>query len=195
MHKSFYLIMLIVISFLEGCGTVAIKSTPPEAEVSILLPGKEDQKLLGKTPYNVDVGDLAEAAEDGSMVLMLSKEGYLPKYYVVPNLSGGDLKIEAILQPNLRSNYQKVNKIVALLFRAERMIKENRLDEAVKLADEVKGLNANIAAAYHITGTVLFLKKDINQSRFEWVRSLELDPQNNEARRMLTLIDKKLKKG
>lgn len=175
-----------------GCGTVAVRSSPPEAEVSVILPGKETAKTLGKTPYNTDLSSISEVVNEGTIVLVVEKRGYVPQQFVVPNLSSGALEIEANLLPNLPSNYQEVNKIIALTLKGERFLLENRLKEALETAEEIKKLNENISSAYELEATAQFLQNDFQKSRFAWVRALELEPNNPEAQTMLAQVEQKL---
>lgn len=175
-----------------ACGTVAVRSSPPEAEVSVVLPGKETGKVLGKTPYTADLASLSELVNEGTIVLVVEKRGYMPQQFVVPNLSGGNLDIQANLLPNLPSNYQEVNKIIALTLKAERYILESRLKEALETAAEIKRLNENIATAYEIEATAHFLGNDLQRSRFAWIRALELEPNNPEAQTMLAQVEQRL---
>lgn len=177
---------------LAACGTVAVRSSPPEAEVSVMIPGKEAPRSLGKTPYNADLSTLNDIVNEGAIVLIIEKRGYISQQYVVPNLSSGELDIEANLLPNLPSNYQEVNRIIALTLKAERFILENRLKEALETADEIKKLNENVASAYEIEATAYFLQNDFQKSRFAWVRALELEPNNPEAQTMLAQVEQKL---
>lgn len=185
-------ILTLLIGLLSACGTVAVRSSPPEAEVSVVLPGKETAKTLGKTPYTADLSNLSEIVNEGTIVLVVEKRGYVSQQFVVPNLSSGALEIQANLLPNLPSNYQEVNKIIALTLKAERFILENRLKEALEASDEIKKLNENISTAFEIEGTVHFLQSDWQKSRFSWIRALELEPNNPEAQTMLAQVEQKL---
>lgn len=187
-----FLSFTVLAGFLTACGTVAVRSSPPEADVSVILPGKETPKTLGKTPYNSDLSSLSEIVNEGTIVIVVEKRGYVPQQFVVPNLSSGALEIEANLLPNLPSNYQEVNKIIALTLKGERFILENRLKEALETADEIKKLNENISSAYELEATAQFLKNDLQKSRFAWVRALELEPNNPEAQTMLAQVEAKL---
>jgi tetratricopeptide (TPR) repeat protein len=189
-HRRLYI--LVLSSICLSCGTVKIRSTPPEADVLILLPGKAEPKQLGKTPFESQVNALSTEVNNGTIILIVQKQGYFPNHFIVPNLSGGELEIETSLKPNLHADYTEINRMVTLLFRAERMIKEKRFDDAIKAADELQAINENLAAAYHVKGTVFLLKNDLTKSRFEWKRAVELEPSNNEAQQMLKLIDQNL---
>ncbi len=194
MAKQPFRIIGILAAIFSGCGTMQVRSTPPEAEVGVILPGKESIKVLGKTPFVAEISDLEDMVNEGTIVVVISKQGYLPQNFVVPNLSG-KLEIEANLSPNIPGNYQEINNIVALVLSAERALMEKRFDEALNQVKELKKINQNISSAYELEGTALFLQKDLKNSRYAWIRALELNPNNPEARNMLALIERELAKG
>ncbi len=147
---------------------------------------------LGKTPIEIPTSKLNEAVDKGSVVIVVDREGYLPQRFVVPNLTGGDLRVEATLLPMFDTNYQELNNVINMVLKAERLLLEKRLDEALVTANEIKKVNENVATAYEIEGTVQFLKNDYRASRFAWLRAVELDPNNPESRSMLGVVEQKL---
>lgn len=181
-----------VMLFICSCGTVSIKSSPPEADVLVLLPGKETPQSLGKTPFNADLSQLEKAVNDGTIVLLLQKPGYITQQFIVPNLAGGKLDIDTNLLPTLPSNFREVNKIVSLTLKAERHLLQKQFDEALKTSAEIKKLNENVASAFEIEATVHFLENRLEKSRYAWIRTLELDPDNPEAQAMLATVEKRM---
>jgi hypothetical protein len=175
-----------------ACGTVSVISNPPEAEVSIILPGKESLKPLGKTPLELEITKLEEAVDKGTVVIVVERDGYLPQRFVVPNLSSTSLNIEATLVPMYDTNYKELNDMISKVLNAERLVLEKRLDEALLTSNEIKSINENVAVAYEIEGTVYFLKSEFTKSRFAWLRAVELDPNNAESKTMLEIVEKKM---
>lgn len=175
-----------------GCASISIHSNPPEATVELRVPGVDAPKNLGKTPFETNISQLENVINNGPIVISVSKPGYISQNFVVPNLVNGKLKLDTTLTPNLPSNYAEVNRIVSLSFQAERFILEKRFDEALKVAESIKNLNENVASAFHIEGTVFYLKNELEKAKFAWIRSLELEPNNAEAKGVLQQIEKKL---
>jgi len=185
-------LVLSLLLLATGCGTLTVRSSPPEADVGIILPGRETPKMIGQTPYSASFSELKDSVNQGTVVVVVQKRGYIPQKFVIPNLGSGNLELEASLLPNLPSNYQEVNRVVALTLRAERLILEQRFDEALEVASEIKGINENVASAFEIEGTVHFLQREFDKSRFAWIRALELDPNNPEGQSMLTRVEEQL---
>jgi tetratricopeptide (TPR) repeat protein len=174
---------------LFACGTVAIRSNPSEAEVSLMQPGRSDPKPLGKTPYEGKLGDLGSAANSGPIVIQIKKPGFITQNLYVPNASGSRIEFDTNLKPINPGSFADMNKIVKLVLQAEREIMTKQVDEALKTAAAIKIMNDNIAAAWEIEGAANFVKGDLTKAKLAWQRSLEIDPENPETVKMLSTID------
>ena len=172
-----------------ACGTVAIRSNPSEAELSLMQPGRADPKPLGKTPYEAKLGDLGSAANSGPIIIQIKKPGFITQNLYVPNASGSRIEFDTNLKPVNPGSFADMNKIVKLVLQAEREIMTKQVDEALKTAAAIKAMNDNIAAAWEIEGAANFVKGDITKAKLAWQRSLEIDPENPETVKMLSTID------
>lgn len=188
---KFYVRYLAFYSIIIGCGSIKIKSTPEEAEISVLTSKKGEQKILGKTPFEKDFSDLEDLINSGPVVLSIKKTGYREKRLIIPNISS-TLEIDTTLSPNMAGDYKDINNIVALVLNAERLLMSGRHQEALKASEKIKSINPNIASAYEISGSAFFFLKKFKEARFEWQRALELDSGNPEAEKILSLIEKTL---
>ncbi len=177
---------------LVSCGTVAIRSSPSEAEIALMQPGRADPKPLGKTPYEGKLGDLGSAANSGPIILQIKKPGYITQNLYVPNASGSRIEFDTNLKPVNPGSFADMNKIVKLVLQAEREIMMKQVDDALKTASNIKSMNDNIAMAWEIEGAAYFVKGDLAKAKVSWLRSLEIDPENPETTKMLSTIDEKL---
>ena len=176
----------------SSCGTVAIRSTPSDAEISLMQPGRSDPKPLGKTPYEGKLGDLGSAANSGPIVIQIKKPGFITQNLYVPNASGSRIEFDTNLKPVNPGSYEDMNKIVKLVLQAERQIMTKQMDEALKTAASIKAMNDNVSAAWEIEGAAHFVKGDLAKAKTAWLRSLEIDPENPDTAKMLSTIDEKL---
>jgi tetratricopeptide (TPR) repeat protein len=187
-----YGVIVFFIGTVYSCGTLSIKSTPTVADIFVTVPGKQEARLIGKTPFESKVGALADIANEGPIHVLIKKDGYFSQSYIVPNLFSGGLTIDANLNPDVPSSYKEINRIVSLAFEGERYVLQKRFDDALKNVDEIKKINPNIVVAFHLLGTINYLKNQYRESRFAWIRALELDPNDSEAKAMLELVEKKM---
>ncbi len=193
-RKKILLLMAVSLgcSALTSCGTVAIRSSPADAEISLMQPGRADPKPLGKTPFEGKLGDLGSAANSGPIILQIKKPGYITQSLYVPNASGSRIEFDTNLKPVNPGSFADMNKIVKLVLQAEREIMMKQVDEALKTASNIKAINDNIAMAWEIEGAAYFVKGDLAKAKVAWLRSLEIDPENPETTKMLSTIDEKL---
>ncbi len=194
--SDFYLIfpfakIWLGVLIITGCGSVSIKSAPDAAEVLVMIPGKSDPKVLGKTPYEARISELGAAANAGPIVLQIRKNGYHPQFLYVPNASGGTLEFSTNLKPTLISNYSDINRIIKLTLLGERQLQTKQLEEALKTAQSLKMINENIAVAWDIEGAAYLLKGDRVKSKLAWERSIEIDPENPDTTKMLNRMNAK----
>lgn len=181
--------ILLVFLTITGCGSVSIKSAPDAAEVLVMIPGKSEPKVLGKTPYEARISELGAAANAGPIVLQIRKTGYHPQFLYVPNASGGTIEFSTNLKPTLISNYSDINRIIKLTLLGERQLQTKQLDEALKTSQSLKLINENIAVAWDIEGAAYLLKGDRVKSKIAWERSIEIDPENPDTTKMLSRMN------
>lgn len=195
LKKLYWFVSIAIIQgLLFACGTVAIRSNPSEAEVSLIQPGRADPKPLGKTPFEGKLGDLGSAANSGPIIIQIKKPGFITQNLYVPNASGSRIEFDTNLKPINPGSFADMNKIVKLVLQAEREIMTKQVDEALKTAAAIKAMNDNIAVAWEIEGAANFVKGDLAKAKLAWQRSLEIDPENPETVRMLSTIDQKTDK-
>ncbi|MEN9826415.1 MAG: hypothetical protein RI953_2160 [Pseudomonadota bacterium] len=184
MRTSNFLLM-ILISTLAGCASVNITSKPPAADVILAVPGQETGKLLGKTPLQQNLSEITKLSNRSTIVVTLKKPGYRSQNFVIPNLGGGKLEIEANLLPIGSDDSADINIAVRYLLEAEKYIIEKNFKEALKVLEKSRASNPNIAAAYTFEGTIYMLQNQVEKAREAFYKALALDPQDTEVRALL----------
>lgn len=178
--------VLWVVPFIAGCASVSITSKPPGVDVFLAVPGQETAKLLGKTPLQQNLSEITKLSNRSTIVVTLKKNGYRSQNFVVPNLGGGKLEIEANMLPIGSDDSADINAAVRFLLDAERQIIEKNYKEALKSLEKSKASNPNIAAAYTFEGTIYMLQNQNEKAREAFYKALALDPQDTEIRALLS---------
>lgn len=192
MGRAILLLWSLLAVMNAGCASVSIDSIPTDAEVGIILQGEEGVRVIGRTPFESALGDLDDLTNKGAVTLVVRKRGYLSQHFLIPNVPHADLKMSTNLLPDLPRNYEEVNHIVALILKGQRYLLEKRYDQALKVATEIKKENENIASAHEIEGAAYLLTNKLRDARFAWIRVLELEPENHEAKGMLALVETRM---
>jgi tetratricopeptide (TPR) repeat protein len=176
------------IFFLPSCATVSITSRPTAAEVILAIPGQESGKVIGKTPFNGPVADIAKNANRSTLLVTIRKAGYRPYSVVIPNLGSGKFEIDASLQPIGADDSADVNIAVRNILEAEKEIIDKNFKNALKSLEKAKAANPNIAAAHMFEGIIYSLQNDKGKAKEAFIRALALDPTDTEVRSLLNEI-------
>jgi tetratricopeptide (TPR) repeat protein len=172
----------------SGCASINVKSKPAGAELFLSVPGRDNPQLLGTTPYSKDLSEIKKLTNKSTIIITLKRSGYVSQNFVVPNLGGGQLEIEAQLQPIGSEDFSTINLAVRLVLEAERQILDKNLKESLKTLEKAKAANPNISAAYMFEGYVHILQNDKEKAREALYKALALDPQDTEVRSMLAEV-------
>ena len=171
-----------------ACASVNITSRPSGADVILAIPGQENGKIIGKTPLNSSVGDVAKQTNTATLVVTLKKSGYQSQSYVLPNLGSGKLEIAATLQPIGAEDSKEINLAVRYVLEAERQIIEKDFKGALRSIEKSKASNPNIAAAYMFEGIIYNLQNDEGKAIEAFTRALAIDPTDAELRALLAEV-------
>ncbi|MEY2986834.1 MAG: hypothetical protein RJB13_355, partial [Pseudomonadota bacterium] len=99
-NKSIIPTLISVTALLHtACASVSINSVPTGADVVLEIPGQKSGQVIGKTPLNTAVSDIAKQANNATIVLTIKKQEFQSQSFVIPNLGSGKLEISASLQP------------------------------------------------------------------------------------------------
>lgn len=171
--------------------TVSVESTPGAAEVAVATSTTSDAKVLGTTPLSLDLATLHKDTGGAPLVLIVRKPGFEPQRFALDSSATRDLDIKVGLATD-QAQAHEVNRYIAQVLRGQRMLIQKRYDEALRIAAEIRSTSSNIASAYEIEGAAYFLTNRLREARFAWARVLEIDPNNEEARGMLALVEARL---
>lgn len=169
----------------SGCASVSITSKPQGVDVILSVPGQENGKLLGKTPLTQDLAEIKKFSNKSTLVVTLKRAGYQSQNFVIPNLGGGRLEIEANLRPVGSDDSADINLAVRHLLEAERHIIDKNYKDALKSLEKSRAANPNIAAAYMFEGTIYLLQNQNEKAREALYKALALDPDDTDIRTLL----------
>jgi tetratricopeptide (TPR) repeat protein len=172
-----------------GCSSVAslnLQSNPVGAEVWVAPLDGSNPKKLGQTPLLIPSDEAQKVAgTTGAVVLEFRKDGYIPARSMVTDLVPADISITSQMQRSTGlENIETLNGVVDRLFEAQRLVRAGRLDDALKMADQVEKDAPELSAVYEIQGGIYYLQKKPKQSLDAYQSSIRFNPKNSEAIRM-----------
>ena len=186
-NKSIIPTLISVTALLRtACASVSINSVPTGADVVLEIPGQKSGQVIGKTPLNTGVSDIAKQANNATIVLTIKKQEFQSQSFVIPNLGSGKLEISASLQPLSAEGAREINLAVRYVLEAERQIIDKDYKNALKSIEKAKATFPNMAAAYMFEGIIFGLQNDKQKAIEAFQRALSLDPTDTDVRTLLT---------
>jgi len=200
MNSILQLISLALLSAtLVACSSVKAKltmnSTPPDSEVFARSIGDNEFKRLGLTPYSVNVDELKNILpiDKAPIVIEIRKSGYIPRQTVMMDISNVDTTVSFELQEDTDVKVMdKVNKIAGTLFEAQRLIRAQLYDEALKILTDLEKNFPYTSIVYELKGGLFYMKNDLKRALDAFSNALKYDPKNVVAFKMKAFIEKKL---
>jgi tetratricopeptide (TPR) repeat protein len=185
---------------LGGCSSkLVVRSEPPEATLSYVVPDTKERKPLGATPYSINSQQLNEITRfsptSGDMLeFVVEKEGFAPRSMLVPYNRMLSMSADVFVKLDEQKKDQSVyRQLVQHLVNAQDFLNRNELDRADFEIQRALKLDADFPWSHLLRGHILFLKREYSQSLRSYERVVELDPVNQEARRMISKARKSLK--
>jgi tetratricopeptide (TPR) repeat protein len=167
---------------LSACGgKYRIKSEPSGAEVSI------NGIPRGRTPVDIS---LSQFPPGGALDLRVEKEDQGVFQAYLPSPSSGLLGVDLLVRiPKQEDDATKVNRNVAVVIRAQKLIEQKRYEAALAILDEAIKENPRYVHAQSLKGSALFLSQNYDAAQAQWRKVMDLDPANVDAKKMLEFIN------
>lgn len=180
----------VALYFLAACASVRIETVPGDAQVLLVVKGKESVKL-GKTPVDLQISDLVKTENGNAITIHIEKDGFESSYFGVPNVRFSEIKLVKNLKAVESCRPEHNNEIVSLVLAAEKMISEQRLKEALANVKRIQELDSEVAASYELEGTVQFMNGKFKESYQAWQKALKISPNSSSVKQMLRLTEEK----
>ena len=184
-------------TLLAGCSTssVNIQSSPDEAEIYITPIGKNESKLLGKTPY-VASGSLLVRENEGAgpALIEVKKDGYQTIRTLITELQSVDLSLNLKLNSiSGLEDHEKLNSLLDRLFESQHLARRGSYDEALSQLKAVQKEAPQLAATYEIEGGIFYLQKKYQNALNAYEQAIKMNPKNMESIKMRSLLETALK--
>ncbi|MEY4616890.1 MAG: hypothetical protein RJB66_1850 [Pseudomonadota bacterium] len=195
---------LILLGTLSSCSpTLTVKSEPAGANVFLLKSNGEKQSL-GTTPLVVKVNEIETMAPLTSMtgeMLPLSFEasGFRTTEVLVPPMRTGiiDAGINVQLRPEAAAtcNNASADELLRYLHNAQKFANAGVYQAAIDEVNKATEKNPQFIRAYSMKGSIYFVQNRLDESQAMYEKALTIDPNFDEAIKMIAEIKKKKKAG
>lgn len=187
----FILCNLILISFTQA-KEFEVTSNPVDSDVfAVNEAGKKT--ALGKTPFKMDLESLKIAHGQGDVVnISVSKLGFESYNVVVPLLTSTEVKINASLEVEKDLKFtQDFDLLTTDLFDVLRMMRGKDYNAAFDKLGLLEKKFPHFSIIYEMKGAVLYMRNDYTSSLNYYRKAFGINPQNREAFKMKTYLEKK----
>jgi tetratricopeptide (TPR) repeat protein len=185
--------IIILLSTLAYAKDLSINSTPDKAEVRILpLSGGEARKA-GETPFKIPMNEASSSYANGGDVFMIEliKDGYEPYRMVVPEFIKSDISIDVVLtQRTGLDEIKKIDKGMADLFEAQRMIRSRNYIGAIKKIDEVEKSIPKLSVTKELQGATYYMQNDYKSALDYYQQAYAANTENLDAYKMIVYLEK-----
>lgn len=184
---------------LTACSSkLVVTSNPPDVNLFARLPGSEEKKPLGKTPYEISQTDLqsllkVSASSAQYVELIAEKEGMKTETLSVPLARLGHLSSEVYIKMRTGVEEAKlISTLLQFLFNAQRFANAKQFERALAEIDKALAIEPEFVNAITMKGSIFFLLSNYSESLKSYEQALKLDPKNEDAVKMISSLRDKL---
>lgn len=191
--RNFSYIYLILIALLcvQCTHTINLKSRPTGAKVFSLDKSGNRSALLGQTPLT-----LSDAKATNLSAIEIEKAGFFKQQILIPFREASNVDINVTLSRHNEAWFKEMlldsyagtlDKVTSDLIQLQSDIASNRQAEVEAQIARYKTQYDKIPTFHTMVGGYyLFIKNDKARARQAFTKALELDPTNQDARRLLS---------
>lgn len=172
---------------------ITIKSQPPGADIYITSNDSKPVRL-GNTPFEADLNEMVNNyVKANSFVLELRKSGHNPYRLIVAKTTEADLELTANLElDEAISNLKDHDLLMNELFNVQKLVRGRNFADALKQLDTLEKKHPQLSIIPEMKATTYYMNRDIENALSYYRKAFALNPENADAYRMKTYLEKKL---
>lgn len=188
---------LIVFFAITNCSSLfVVNSDPGKSDVFYVDIKTKEKKILGQTPYQIDVEELrnkaGESISSGDFfTVIVEKPGYVSESYNIPTTRFGMLvtQLNAKLKEGKSEEEKKMAKeILDRIFLAQKFALMQQFERAHIEVDKILTDYPTFPRALSMRATLYYAQKNYIESAKWYEEALKVDPQFDEAVKMLARV-------
>lgn len=191
--KYIYIIFFNLIFSFAHANDLVISTTPDNAEIRIKRLTEPTARKAGQSPFKMSLSQLLSNYANGSDMFMIEviKEGHETYRAVLPAFVKSDLNMQVILQPRADwEEYKKIDKAIAELFEAQRMIRSKNYDGATKKIEEVEKNYPHLSVTKELKASSYYLRNDYKKALDYFQQAYYANTENLDAYKMMVYLEK-----
>ena len=199
MRASYFRHLILAALCLVGFGAcagsrVTLESDPPGAEIFVSRPGQGEGRKIGQTPLTLSGAQLEKELGGALPVeIELRKPRFVEARTLIPEMASGELRISRKLRPETGfEDIVAINGMTDRLFEAQRLARNTRFEDALRILTELSKDSPQLAAVYELQGGIFFIQKKFKESLDSYSTAAKLNPKNGSVLQMRNLLETQL---
>lgn len=192
--KFMSLLFMLFFTHSVWANKITINSDPPESTIYVRELGNSNYKKLGKAPLETSFEELKTYFVNTTVFMIeVRKKGYLPYRVTVNDLAKADMGMLVNLEPREDFlKYPKIDRNIASLFEAQRLLRAQQYDEAIGVLKKVGDSEPYLSIIPEFIGSAYYLKKENRKSLDFYKKAYRINPDNRDAFVMKNYLEKAL---
>lgn len=192
--KYLTIILLSTISYnVNSASKLIIKSQPEGAEIFIQSANSKPVRV-GTTPYEADLNEIVENyVKSKSFLIEIKKSGHNPYRLLLAKTSEADIELTANLELDKAiSNIKDHDLLMNKLFNVQKLVRGRNFTDALSQLETLEKKHPELSIIPEMKATTYYMNKDIENALSYYRKAFSLNPENADAYRMKTYLEKKL---
>jgi tetratricopeptide (TPR) repeat protein len=195
-YLKYTLTILGFISITNCTSLFVVNSEPGKSDVYYLDSTTKEKKILGQTPYQIDVSELRTKAGESFtsgdfFTVIVEKPGYLGETYNIPTTRFGMLVTQLnakLKEGNTEAEKRMAKEIIDHIFLAQKFALMQQFERAHIEVDKILTSYPTFPRALSMRATLYYVQKNYIESAKWYEEALKADPQFDEAIKMLARV-------
>jgi len=187
---AFHYILPICLILVSSCGSISIKSNPPDAEIKAKINGMPDVPI--GTTKTFDLKQLESKNIQAPYVLEISKEGYAPQLIYITSKIAKDIQLNVTLKQLY--NNTDINTLITETLSAEEELNKDNYKEALKIAQKLMSQFPEIAIPHTLAGIAHLKLGQLNESKRYLEEAIRLDGKQSKIKQLLAKVTETIEK-
>jgi hypothetical protein len=180
------------VTWLSGCQSFILSSNPADVEVFIRDLEKSEDVRIGLSPRTISTALISRLGIREPLVVSFRKQGFVEERVVFTRIPSGGGYLARLKPISESGESMDMNQIIRFVLEGERALIEKNPKRVQEMADKIRAINPNVAAAFVLEGAALVSEGKLKEARSAFWRAVAIDPLDLGTKKTLEELDRKL---
>lgn len=175
---------------------ITVNSTPAKADVKISPLSGGNGRKAGETPFKISLSEASSTYANGSDIFIVEvlKEGYETYRILIPQFLKAAINLDVVLEQRTDlETIKKIDKGMADLFEAQRMIRSSNYEGAIQKITEVEKAFPRLSVTKELQAAAYYMQNDYKKALDYYQQAFAANMENLDAYKMVLYLEKAMK--